>query len=312
MKVKITILLSFAITNISAIFGQYIPMVQENKYWIYQRYIESDPSFQIASGFLINFEGDTLISNTVYKKVWQQELSGTHPCPMGFLPCFVFDQPYKIINKYPAGFIREDTLERKVYYRPAEGLYCNVTEYLLFDFSLQVNDELDDCKKEVLGDNPEFAIIDSITHELYWGLTRKVFHTTGWVSCIGDTYSGQVNLIEGIGFEHYGLFHGPDNCLIELHDFCEGSLSDCNIISSSTDLTDKDGIAFYPNPANDRIFISTNLSLASVTAIDLSGKQSNVRFHGNTIELNELINGFYILKIRSLDGKYFFEKVIKE
>ena len=75
MKKKITILFLLAITNSRNIFSQYLPMVQENKYWIYQRYIESYPQFQVATGFLIHFEGGTLIHNTVYKKVWQQGLS---------------------------------------------------------------------------------------------------------------------------------------------------------------------------------------------------------------------------------------------
>ena len=286
-------------------------MVQENRYWIYQRYYESD-NYPIASGFLINFEGDTLINNIVYKKVWQQGLSGTHPCPMGFRPCFVFDLPYTIFNKFLYGFIREDTIGRQVFFRPSQGLYCHFEEYPLFDFSLQVHDELDDCKKETLGDDPGFGVIDSITYNSYWGLTRKVFHTTGWVSCIGDTWSGQVSLIESIGFEHYGLFHDPYNCLIELYDFCEGSLSDCNIISKSKEFTEEGGISFYPNPTRNNIFISDNLTLASVKAFSLSGQETNLSLKGNTIELNAIVSGFYILKIRTNEGKIYMVKVIKD
>lgn len=289
-------------------------MVQENKYWIYQRHYESD-GYPITSGFLINFEGDTLINNTIYKKVWQQELSGTHPCPMGYMPCFVFDQPYHIFSKYMDGFIREDTVGRKVYYRSTSGLYCYAEEYLLFDFSLQVNDSLDECKMETLGggvDHPEFGIIDSITYDSYWGLTRKVFHTTGWESLIGDFSSGQVNIIESVGFEHQGLFRDPANIFIGLYDFCEGSLSDCNIITKSMDLTVKDGISFYPNPAHNQIFVNDNLSFTSVKAMSLSGQETILNWQGNTIELSRLVSGFYILKIRTKERKLYMAKVIRE
>jgi hypothetical protein len=311
MKEKIAIIILFAIINSWKVFSQYLPMVQENRYWIYQSHFEED-GYPVASGFLINFEGDTLINNTVYKKVWQQGLSGTHPCPMGLMPCFVFDHPYTIFNKFLYGFIREDTIGRKVFFRPSAGLYCHVEEYPLFDFSLQVHDDLDDCKKETLGQDPGFGVIDSITYNTYWGLTRKVFHTTGWVSCIGDTYSGQVNLIESIGFEHYGLFHDPDNCLIKLYDFCEGSLSDCNIISKSKEFTEEEGISFYPNPTRTKIFISDNLALASATVINLSGQEINVACHGNTIEFNGIVSGFYILKIKTIRGEIYMAKIIKE
>lgn len=287
-------------------------MVQENKYWIYQRYIESYPQFQVATGFLINFEGDTLINNTIYKKVWQQGLSGTHPCPMGFMPCFEFDQPYTTISKFLFGFIREDTIERKVYFTYAEGLYCNVEEYMLFDFSLQVNDELDDCKKETLGENPEFGIIDSITYDSYWGLTRKVFHTTGWVDLTGDSFSGQVNIMEGVGFERHGLFRNAVYDFIGLYDYCEGSLNDCNIISGSTAYTEKEGISFYPNPTHANIFINDNLTIASVKAFSLSGQETNLRWQGNTIELNGMISGFYILKIRTAEENIYMAKVVKD
>lgn len=311
MKLKITILFLFTITNVGNIFSQYLPMVQENKFWIYQRFYNSETG-QVGSGFLVNFEGDTILNSTNYKKVWQQELSGTHPCPMGFLPCFEFDQPYTIISRSLIGFIREDTIERRVYYKPDEGLYCNVEEYMLFDFSLVVNDELDDCKKEALGGEPDFGIIDSITYLQIWGDLRKVFHTTGFVSYIHDPFSWQVNIIEGVGFDRYGLFHEPTNLFTEMYDYCEGSLSDCNIISQSIDLTKKEGISFYPNPTRAMIFINNILPLASVTAISISGQETNVSCHGNIIELNGIASGFYVLKIKTTKGKIYMAKIIKE
>lgn len=307
--VKIFLILMLTVFNMGSTFGQYIPMVNENKFWIYKNYYSNDKP-NLTSGYLINFEGDTTIQNVPYNKVWHQELSGTHSCPPLQTPCFVFDQPYHIVDKFLIGFIREDINEKKVYYKPKTGTYCNEEEYVLFDFSLEQHDTLDDCKKAALGSQMDFGVIDSISYQLIYGEYRKIFHTFGFVTYIGLPYEGQVNIIEGVGFDRYGLFHGYNN-LFELVDYCEGSLNDCNIISKSTELLDE-AIVFYPNPTEDLMYVKGNFHLASAKIISYTGQETKVPNYGNTIELKGIPNGLYILEITTNEGKRLMGKVVKQ
>ncbi|MBK9256406.1 MAG: T9SS type A sorting domain-containing protein [Saprospiraceae bacterium] len=310
MKGKIYLI--FLLTNIIFVnlFAQYTPLVSENKFWIYHQYYSNDKP-NLTSGYLINFEGDTIINNTNYKKVWHQELSGTHPCPMGQAPCFTFDQPYRTIGKFIVGYIREDIDERKVYFKSEDGTYCNQEEYLLFDFSLSVLEELDDCTKEALGSLMDFGIIDSISNSHVFGEIRSVLHTTGFVTYIGLPYTGQVNILEGIGFEKYGLFHEYNN-LSELRDFCEGSLIDCNIISSTKDapLSSDNKISITPNPALDIIKIETTSDISNFEIIDQKGRIV-ISTDQKTINVSNLFSGLYYVRCIAKKNEFYFGKFLK-
>ena len=78
-------LLSFAPKMLQ---GQYIPMVEEGKYWIYLNYYISGDNFLPVSGHAITIEGDTIINSISYKKVYKHLLKGGHPCM--YPPCWQF------------------------------------------------------------------------------------------------------------------------------------------------------------------------------------------------------------------------------
>lgn len=73
----------------------------------------------------------------------------------------------------------------------------------------------------------------------------------------------------------------------------------------------------YPNPAQDFIIIKTdhNFKNGKISVYDLNGKMvmsENIEAYENKIDMNSLLSGFYIVKIASLNGESFFEKIIKE
>ena len=118
----------------------YIPLVQEQATWIMHHYGEV---FQHLYGYRI--EGDTLIDNVAYKKVYR--LSFHHSPP----PNIYLGPPYKKSGQILFGAIREDLTERKVYARLFEqtDLESRCTdpgaEKLWHDFSLTFGDTLPSC-----------------------------------------------------------------------------------------------------------------------------------------------------------------------
>ncbi|MEO7174692.1 MAG: T9SS type A sorting domain-containing protein [Saprospiraceae bacterium] len=290
--------------------AQYIPMVEENKYWIYQSYY-SNESNNIASGYSIKFKGDTTVNSISYKKVIKQGLSGTHPCPPGNMPCFVFDIPFKTFSNELIGFVREEIADRKTYFRPIAGQYCAEDEYLLFDFSLDQGDTLDACKIEALGGHNTFGIIDSITSEFLFDKNRSVQNTTGAVTYIGDPPIWAVKIIEGVGFENFGLFHMQGN-LDVLYQLCEATMGQCNILSSnSTSLPANEELTVYPNPANQVLKIESRSEIEFLKIFDVNGKLMYSGTHKERIMIDELPEGIYFINVEFSMGKMANSKFVK-
>ncbi len=260
-------LLFFLLFAVSA-KAQYIPMLEENKYWIYSTYNDSDNPHCI-SGHLVTIEGDTFISNLTYKKVWAKDLNGSHPCPPWQQPCFQADYPYTTTSAGIIGFAREDIAAKKVYFLPLADGFCQDFEYELFDFSLLPGDPLNDCLQDAIGAmiQPDLGLVDSLTTENAFGKTRKVINTTGLVTYLGLPYVGRVSIYEGIGLGGYGLFHRFSNLTV-LSDFCEGA---CNILSATTAITNESAFEISPNPSIQ----SAQLKLSLQKPARLSGKATN-------------------------------------
>jgi len=63
-------------------------------------------------------------------------------------------------------------------------------------------------------------------------------------------------------------------------------------------------VNIYPNPVQDYITISENISLLSAKAIGISGIEINLEIDQNTLNVSKLPIGQYILIIESKDSKY--------
>lgn len=311
MKNLLLTSLVFAL-SLKIAFSQYIPLVEENKYWIFREYYDNDNP-NVASGFLIKFEGDTLLNNYIYKKVIKQNLSGTHPCPPAQTPCYVFDIPYNPISVELVGYIREEVAGRTSFFISIGSIYCNsADEYELFNFSLSEGQFLDSCKVAALGNNPNYGKIDSITTEVIYLKNRMVLNTLGYVTYIGLPYEGKVKIIEGIGFEKFGLFHQESN-RIELYDFCDGTLSECKILSGATSPAKKNPeFSVYPNPFDDILKVNAEKDIEKITIFDLKGEKVYQEKVGQSMTTVNLNSGVYIIQIVFEDGSYGISKIIKE
>jgi hypothetical protein len=67
-------------------------------------------------------------------------------------------------------------------------------------------------------------------------------------------------------------------------------------------------ISIYPNPANDKIFLSNK---ADIEIIDITGKILIKQLNSNEIDISKLAKGIYFIKIK-FDDKIRTEKFIKE
>ncbi|MHC1774480.1 MAG: T9SS type A sorting domain-containing protein [Lentimicrobium sp.] len=99
------------------------------------------------------------------------------------------------------GMIREDTLNKQVFYKYGE------TEGLIYDFSLETGDTVHiDNQYHYWYDDVVSMIVDSIDLADIYGVMRKRFFLSGLDLSVRDPYYPDEIWIEGIG-SNYGIMH---------------------------------------------------------------------------------------------------------
>lgn len=309
MKIKSykLIILIFFTTNL--LNAQYTPFVEEGKFWIYENHLNSDfPS--AISGHAITLLGDTIINSFAYKKVYRLNLKGAHDCPPAQVPCWRFDYPYQTESKEITAYIREDTLNKKIY-----NLLNSSTgeEALLFDFSLNVGDTLNNYVYESIwaSSTNEFpgGIVDSIKVIETHGQLRNSIFTYGFYSIIGLPFEQRITISEGLGFTEFGIFYKPLSVFI---DYCEGEIEHCNLILSDKSTILQKEIKVYPNPSNGIFHIETDETLKNIRVFSMLGQIKTASKFTNKIDLSPLENGIYLLEITTDKEEIFIKKIKKE
>ncbi len=306
----VLVLMCSLVTNI--LCGQYTPMIEEGKFWIYLHHFDSDHPVPVT-GHAITLQGDTTVNLINYKKVYKYNLKGHHDCP--FPPCFEFDLPYQAAEKYLVSLIREDTGQKKVYNLPLLFFesFCDTNEYLLFDFSIDIGDTLNDCIYDFIGagnDLPESGIVDSIKLTDKFGKLRNTIYTYGYPLLAALPVHDKVLLFEGVGLENYGIPHDPLSFLV---DYCEGSMDPCQLILSNATVKSKNQITVFPNPANELCQISMEPEeIKSIKLYTVTGVLKKECKKCNTIDLSNVEGGFYFLEILSERGERSVKPVLKK
>ncbi|WP_051349357.1 BspA family leucine-rich repeat surface protein [Chryseobacterium gregarium] len=123
------------------------------------------------------------------------------------------------------------------------------------------------------------------------------------VGAVGRTYGngGQIfrnQLINNKGWTFTGDNYSP-NCP-------EPFLSVEEIISGKTKMT------VYPNPASEKIFVKSEYSIKWLQVLDISGKTLIKVDQTNQIDVQQLPNGIYFIKISTADGSESIHKLIKK
>lgn len=293
MKKQLLIIILISLLN-TAQSQDYIPLVDEEKTWAVGT-INSSLICEFSSNpERYFFMGDTVINSISYKKVYafsSTSIPGYNP---PYCEPFLVDTVYHPTNI----FIREDISMQQVFkYDPDTN-----EEELLFDFSLNVGDTLNEL------------IVDSIylitTPD---GVERRYFE-------LGEY--DEVYMIEGIG-GNQGPFEAPrvyfefyhmlmcvkQNSLKIFGDWCN------DLLTVETQTMRPEEISYYPNPVTNIVTIEVpgKFTKYNVQVFDSFGKLIlEEHFEGGQINLNLKgePSGLYLIKVLA-NGSNYTLRVVK-
>ncbi|MDL2262869.1 T9SS type A sorting domain-containing protein [Bacteroidales bacterium OttesenSCG-928-I21] len=281
--------------------AEYIPFISENKTWsVTYNSCWNPPESQTFYTKTFAFFGDSIINDTVYKKLYETRSEANS---------FVSENWNLSYNE----LWREDIEAKQVWQRK------NQREVLIYDFSLNVGDTID---FHYHGEDITI-LIDSIGFiTMNDGDERRVFHLgydmmTGMYECI----------IEGIG-SNLGITDAYTRALVgettdllcfkENQDliFINSYYNTCYRKSSTTNVDTQyfgNNFEIYPNPVESTIYLqSENNNIKSVSLINIGG-QILKEFYTNIskIDVTDLPAGVYLLKVY-YDNTYVTKKIVIE
>jgi beta-glucanase (GH16 family) len=101
----------------------------------------------------------------------------------------------------------------------------------------------------------------------------------------------------------------------------ESSISTLSVTTKTTDdyIEDKpvfEDFSFYPNPASRKIIVTAPDDIVFVTILDLTGRQvlslNNINTNTINIDINQLLNGMYVVKLETADGTIWSKLLLKK
>ena len=295
---KILILFVFIIATQVAYSQTYHKLIRDSVYWDEVKVNGSgNGCFGRDSIKRLFFESDTLIKGMQYSKVFYYNFISLHIdsfCP-----------PYEISPiKYELNgvFVREDTIEKKVYIR---NFGIDTLEHLIFDFSLQLGDSLsidfEWCCNFFL-----VTSIDSV--QLLNGEYRKRFNLLELQVGL-ETY-----IIEGIGSVHglvHGIFmhlvYGYYTICVKEHDtpLFSPQFGDCDVYFTGTNVVAKSKLRVYPSIFNDYIRIENCEEECLVSIINIESKVVKEVLIDNAhtvVPTSNLPTGMYLIRVHNFKG----------
>ena len=299
-KLLITVDALFMLQQLNA--QEYIPTAVEGAHWIVRLYDNSQPN-PVENLWEYYAEGDTMIEDVSYKKIYKRNLVVTQE-----LPPFEADGSYEIY-----GFIRDDNTGKKVYAIEIDDLFSECPtneEYLMYDFSLNVGDTAEFC---LFLDFYE-RIITSITPWIYLGFETRVF-ATEW---------GFISYYEGMGSD-FGLFEDmfipvkegnrKNLFMTDLYYYCRESPCDLLVITPEVNKAIEFNVR--PNPTSN--FLNFNISYSSTCKIFALHNMQGEKIKEITLipgkrkyalNIQDVAPGFYIALILDKDHVIKRQKVM--
>jgi hypothetical protein len=281
-------------------------------YTQYDSLVVNDAHWFVGSNHIIypydylweyHINGDTMINTTTYKKVYKRDLQSINNN---------FQAPYHVLNETYSGALREDTTSKKVYaIHPSQVIGCAPAnqEYILFDFSLGVDDSIYLCNHYSPPDSVDYTFFGS-----FWTYNgpsipnRKVT-----VTKMGMEYG------EGLG-SYQGLFEAVGIALSGTHTFlynyCRGSSANCGVVYLGVEENNSNPLfSVFPNPSSN-IF---NLGLVdsqfkSITIYNSLGqivRHLTANSSQVSLDLTSDPKGLYTIHAVDFEGTTFRKKIIK-
>ena len=308
LKQTFTIMLITTIIPLCAISQQYHPFPESNAFWTV---VEFNQQYNYWDTYIYTVQGDTVINDKPYKKIWQlNDISGSQDTLW-----------------YLHSFMRQDTIQKKVWFIRK---YMNeTTEKLGYDFDVQIGDTvyLPAFDYENIGDSI-FVLVDPGTDStLLWnGEYRKNFSFTSLYPNSGWGFY----VIEGVGTQrtpfpnlfYFDPFHQSELVCHKVNGvylYGASPLPDeCGFTVDIDEIISKQTITVKPNPCSSYVEIQFPgehhiakeiLLINSLGEIILRNKIS-LRLNMVRINTSSYQNGIYVVKITSGNGQFYTKKII--
>lgn len=258
---------------------QYIPFPIDSAQWSVRNTI-NNPFSQNTVQF--KMKGDTLLNGTLYHKIF-----------------YSLDLAYNSPNETLYCFVREDTT-KKVFIKYPTDLGIDTSEFLLYDFNIQVGDTVSIRLLNYTTDSIfKFQVTNINSYPTLIDTTRKYFN----LSPIGSAYwqcgtFGGFPWIEGIGAFLAPFYNKiPQDgcsdvtgggyeisCFWHRGNYVLGGTF-CDYATGINAEANRTNILLYPNPANEEINIVFNDISHATALVEISD------VHGRLIEHASLKSG---------------------
>lgn len=242
-------------------------------------------------------QGDTTINNYIYHKIYMSGYVHEH-CQFGN-----FVNNWNYFNNVYEGAYRQDTLLKKIFF------YYSNTEWLLYDFNLNVGDTL-------FGYQRCGEVVSSIDSVLIGNNYRKRFN-------LSNTFTPH-SIIEGIGstagllgqhcsFEYFSYL----TCFVQNgQTLYPDTITNCQLITQVKEVKFTAPFSISPNPFSTHATLQTDklFTNATLTIYNSFGQQVKQlkNISGNTITLHRdnLPGGLYFLRMTQEDQTFTAEKLV--
>jgi len=269
--------------------SSYFPLVEDEKEWddLMVMFNAPSPWDTTYYTFQTKFEGDTIIDDVNYFKVYRYNPIGSY-------------------GWYYMGAIREDE-SRKVYIHSGE-------EFLKYDFGVGLGDTFEIFEYSY----PIDLIVDAVDSVFVNGEYRRRLYliyveysafTETWIEGIGSNRGVMGSGTAGVvgGWTRFLCMHLMGELI-----YMNPNYTSCNLTNVSIRELDEAEVRIYPNPADDHIIIefSDESKITSAIFYDKSGRKVlEISPSGNELDVSSLSPGLYLLKL-STGNNYVTKKVI--
>ncbi|MEO1259838.1 MAG: T9SS type A sorting domain-containing protein [Bacteroidota bacterium] len=304
MFIKKLFLFLFSIYSLINLNAQnYEPMAVDGAHWLIFSMTDNGPDHHF-----IKVNGDTIINGINYKKTYKQEIINDPINPSELI------SPYYIKNESLIVFMRDDTINKKVFFQTNnnwEYNNCNqFTDELIHDFSLNAGDTLNTCLH--LSPDGQPIIVDSIFTQYIWGKERRHFQLS----------AGGFGITEAIGangpFWPAPFLSAVGNPTI-LMDYCIGTDEECGLLPTSENEARKDwNLLLHPNPVSgllsvhlpDNLNFPIKVTIQDMTARRLLKKTLFQKTAAFLLETQQLQSGIYYISVLS-DNNLAVKRFVK-
>lgn len=261
----------------------YQPVITDGAFWDVGAYSQDNTFDCLTDLTRYYIDEEITINDQEYKQLRYHfiinEQGNNDPCPENSL---VTQSDYVVDNVY----IREDIVEKKVYLW-SDLISGTYQEYLLYDFSLNIGDQM--INPYNYGGDIFIADIQIDDEGKRTFFTNNGYEYTEGIGGI----SGLIAPLES-QFEYYSeLYCHGDN---DQQNGCLGVLATNSFVLNN--------VSLYPNPVKNQLTIQSEIPL-KVTISNALGKEvrSYDTINNSNIDLSKLSQGIYFVKVVNVESK---------